>query len=195
MVADAAWREQVRAERPVLGRLVTALTPKPEASQGTRAWEVGAQGEVHVAEILNRCEHAYSLHDRQVPGTKANIDHVALGPAAVYVIDAKRYTGRVERRGDHLYVNGWKRTHLVEGVRRQVATVRQALAEHDVPVRGVLCFVGAEWPPLAPRLLPFADVVAMCPTRLSTLVAEPGPMTVARTMELARRLAVALPIA
>jgi len=39
-----------------------------------------------------------ALHDRRVPGTKANIDHVAVGAGAVWVIDAKRYQGLVEHR-------------------------------------------------------------------------------------------------
>jgi hypothetical protein len=34
-----------------------------------------------------------ALHDRRIPGTRANIDHIAVGPRGVFVIDAKKYTG------------------------------------------------------------------------------------------------------
>ncbi len=40
------------------------------------------------------------LHDRRIPGSKANIDHIVVGPAGVFAIDTKRYTGKIERR-DH----------------------------------------------------------------------------------------------
>jgi hypothetical protein len=46
-----------------------------------------------------------------------------------------------------LYVDGRDRSKLVEGVLGQIEVVRRALGEEfaDVPVRGVLCFVGCEW--------------------------------------------------
>ena len=193
---DAAWRAQVRADHPVLGRVAAALTPRPVVgveSQATRAWAVGSAGEQRVGELLNRCSAAYSLHDRGVPRTKANIDHIVLGPAAVYVVDAKRYTGRVEKRGERLYVAGRNRSRLLDGVRRQLEVVRAAVGDDGVPIEAVLCFVGAEWPLVFARPLRFGDVVGLWPDRLLELVATPGPMTVARTMELARRLAAALP--
>jgi hypothetical protein len=31
----------------------------------------------------------------QVPGSHANLDHLAIGPAGVFVIDSKRYRGRL----------------------------------------------------------------------------------------------------
>ena len=35
------------------------------------------------------------LHDRRIPGTRANIDHIAVASSAVWVIDAKRYNGKL----------------------------------------------------------------------------------------------------
>jgi hypothetical protein len=35
----------------------------------------------------------HGVHDRRVPGCKAIIDHIAVSPGGVYVIDAKKYTG------------------------------------------------------------------------------------------------------
>lgn len=35
-------------------------------------------------------------HDRRIPPTRANIDHIVIAPTGVYVIDAKNYTGRAQ---------------------------------------------------------------------------------------------------
>jgi Nuclease-related domain len=77
--AGAAWRLRFRASQP------------------TRAWADGARGERATAHRLRRLErHGYVvLHDLQVPGSRANVDHLAIGPAGVFVIDSKRYAGRL----------------------------------------------------------------------------------------------------
>ena len=43
------------------------------------------------------------LHDRAVPGGRANIDHIAVVPSGVWVIDTKHYRGRLEQRD----LGGW----------------------------------------------------------------------------------------
>jgi hypothetical protein len=70
----------------------TAWRLRFHASQPTRAWRDGARGERATARRLQRLkDHGYVvLHDLQVPGTHANIDHLAVGPAGVFVIDSKR---------------------------------------------------------------------------------------------------------
>ena len=108
VASDDAWRRSVRDEHPLVGRLASALTPKPTIgpeSRATAAWKQGATGELRVAEILDGLEGISTIHDRRVPGSKANIDHLAVGPAGVYVIDAKKYAGGVEKRN----VGGWFR--------------------------------------------------------------------------------------
>jgi hypothetical protein len=40
------------------------------------------------------------LHDLQVPGSQANLDHLAVGPAGVFVIDSKYYRGALQLGGD-----------------------------------------------------------------------------------------------
>jgi hypothetical protein len=116
---------------------------------------MSAAGARQVAEVLAPVPGIEVLHDRLVPRSTANIDHIAVGPAGVFVIDAKKYTGAVEVRNvgslfrldERLYVNGRDRSKLVEGVIGQIKVVRTALGEEfaDVPIRGVLCFVGCEW--------------------------------------------------
>jgi hypothetical protein len=67
-------------------------------SQPTRAWRDGARGERATARRLRRLEHhGYMvLHDLQVPGSQANLDHLAVGPAGVFVIDSKYYRGALQ---------------------------------------------------------------------------------------------------
>ena len=36
------------------------------------------------------------LHDLAVPRSRANLDHLAIGPGGVFVIDSKQYRGRLQ---------------------------------------------------------------------------------------------------
>ena len=81
----------------------------------------------------------------------ANIDHIAVAPSGVYVIDCKRYKGKIEVAEPlfgkaKLKINGRDRTKLIDGLQKQVAHVRAALANvgEDVSVEGCLCFVAPE---------------------------------------------------
>jgi len=156
---DAEWREDLRERRPVLGRIATALTPKPEIgpeSQPTQAWKIGAEGEQRVAEVLAEVVEIEVLHDRLMPRSRsANIDHIVVGPSGVFIIDAKKYKGKIETRDVggwlktdiRLYVNSRDRTKVVDGVLRQVDALKSVLDDSfpDVPIHGVLCFVGCDW--------------------------------------------------
>jgi hypothetical protein len=88
---------RIRTAHPRLGGLVLALSDDP---QSTTAWAVGARGEELLAKRLDGLveQGAITLHDRGIPGTQANIDHIAMAPSGVYVIDAKRYKGRPNLR-------------------------------------------------------------------------------------------------
>jgi hypothetical protein len=77
--------------------------------------------------------------------------------AGAWVVDAKAHRGALEvRRGggilrprtERLFIAGRDKTTLLDGLARQVETVRAALEAVDaaVPVRGALCFVGTELP-------------------------------------------------
>jgi hypothetical protein len=68
--------------------------PSPNAA----AWRRGAVGERRTARRLAALErHGWAvLHDLAVPGSTANIDHLAIGPGGVFVIDSKQYRGRLQ---------------------------------------------------------------------------------------------------
>jgi hypothetical protein len=145
--------EQARASRSRLASLF--LGPPAEAKRlatRQRRWAVGARGEQMLSEsLLRRCPDALLLHDRAMPGSRANIDHIAVAGSGVYVIDAKRYRGEIEVREPlfgkaKLMIAGRDRTRLVEGLRRQVGAVEAALADvaPGAPVHGCFCFLPPE---------------------------------------------------
>ncbi len=186
VIDDQERRGQRVEKRPLLGKVANALTPEvtitPE-SQATKAWAIGAAGEERVAEVLVGVPGIEVLHDRRVPGSKANIDHIVVGPAGVFVVDAKKYEGSIEvvdkgscRRTDwRLYVAGRDRTKLVDGVLGQVDVVRSVLGDEfaSVPVTGVLCFIEADWGWLM-RTKQIEGVTVLWPLKLPEHVAAAG---------------------
>jgi len=117
--------------------------------------DAGAVGERKVEAALDAIasDSIRVLHDRRIPGSSANIDHVVITPGAIWVIDAKRYTGRpllrveggiIRPRTESLKVGGRDRTNLVEGVLGQAARVCTVVSGN--PIRPALCFVDADWP-------------------------------------------------
>lgn len=178
-----ARQERVKTNHPRIGGFLLAVFDDP---QSTRAWSVGAEGERMLSEMLASVagESLRVLNDRRIPRTQANIDHLVVCPSGVFVVDAKRYRNarpelRVEGglfrpRTELLYVGGRDRTALVEGMRKQVALVRAAVADQpEVPVRGVLCFVDADWPVFGGSFTT-NDVAVLWPKKLKSLLTEPG---------------------
>ena len=65
-------------------------------------WLRGSAGEQATAALLDRLpRHRWTvLHDRALPGTRANVDHVVIGPTGVWVVDSKAYRAPLRvRRG------------------------------------------------------------------------------------------------
>jgi hypothetical protein len=59
------------------------------------AWRRGAAGERRTARLLAPLERRgwVVLHDLAIPGSRANLDHLVIGPGGVFVIDSKQYRG------------------------------------------------------------------------------------------------------
>jgi Nuclease-related domain len=68
--------------------------PSPDAI----AWRRGAAGERRTARLLQPLERRgwAVLHDLAVPGSRANLDHLVIGPGRVFAIDSKQYRGRLQ---------------------------------------------------------------------------------------------------
>jgi hypothetical protein len=148
----------IKTAHPILGRLALAIDPLPDRG---KPWEKGAIGEERFGTKLDELSRARAgkvlvLHDRRIPRTTANIDHIAVTPSGVWVIDAKRYTGKVDyvNKGGwftndfRLTVGGRDRTKVVLQVHKQLERMTAAMASSpyaDVALHGALCFVDAEW--------------------------------------------------
>jgi hypothetical protein len=154
------WRRRrnrearIRSRHPRIGGLLLALRGSPRHES---AFLHGADGEESVAKSLARGTAkggAIILHDRRMPRSLGNIDHLAIAPSSVYVIDSKDISGKVRVSrplfgASKLLVKGRNRSKLVDGLDRQVAAVRKALGDighADVPVVGVFCFTKADLP-------------------------------------------------
>lgn len=196
---------QVREQHKHLGGLILALTDDP---QSTKAWDKGAAGERVIGDSLDglRGEGFAVLHDRSIPGTRANIDHIVVSPAGVFVVDTKNWSGHVEQRDVggwfktdlRLYVGGRDRTNRIEGMTAQLEAVKDALAAsadwREVPVTGAFCFMSSEsWSLLDRRPLRFGDVYVLWGKALGKLIRAEGALTRAQVVEIERTLALALP--
>lgn len=177
------------ATLPVLKLLATP--------QHIEAWRSGADGERAVGARLDKLRPAgvLTLHDRRVPGRRANIDHIAVSPAGVFVIDTKNVAGKVTATRNSLRVAGRRRDGMLTGVQGQIAVVRRALGDQPLPagvVHGVLCFTRADlpWARHAPDGVPL-----LSPRALSRTLLRPGPLSPEQVERLATVLAERLPSA
>lgn len=198
-----AKREQYARER--LGSLGVFLARVIEKPQSTRVWRQGFRGEARTAERLAKHLEGSGvrlLHDRRVPRHgQANIDHIAIGPAGVLVIDTKTNKGKVKKdwrgglfapRRSVLLINGRDQTRLIGGVERQVGYVRGAVADDAVEVRGALCFPNVDGLPLFSHLS-VHNVVIDGPKPIAKLARRPGSLTSERVEQLWQQLGRAFP--
>jgi hypothetical protein len=190
---------RVRTKHPKLGGLILAIGDDP---QSTKAWDVGALGEERLGNRLNEIasDSLRVLHDRRIPGTRANVDHLAVTPTGVYVIDAKKYKGRpqlrveggiLRPRVEKLLVGTRDCTKVVDGVLKQVDLARSIVGD-DVPLHGVLCFVEADWPLLGGSFTT-RGVEALWPKKLYPKLKAAGPLSSDTIGDLHRQLASFLP--
>ena len=181
--------DRLRQKWGKLGGIAVALS---DEKQRTKAWATGAVGEERLGARLDSLVSASIavLHDRRIPGSKANIDHIAITAAGIWVIDAKRYEGRPELKieggilrpkVEKLLVGRRDCTKLVDGVLKQVDLVRDVVG--DVPVVGSLCFVEADWP-LIGGAFATRGMQVLWPKRLAKLLVESeGAVEVAAVRE------------
>lgn len=137
-MAGESAREAARRMREKAGRVEAAAD----------LWERGALGEEITARALAALpEDDWAvLHDVRWPGRRyANVDHVAIGPPGVFVIDSKNWSGRVSVKEHVLRQNGRSRETAVAGAADAGLAVAQLVT--SVPadkVHPVLCFVSGQ---------------------------------------------------
>jgi hypothetical protein len=185
-----------------LGTPGASARREAERRRDGRSWAIGAKGEeLMAASLAKRCPNAIVLHDRCVPRSRANIDHIAIAPSGVWVIDPKRYTGKIAVEKPFfgepkLRIKGRDRSKLIEGLSRQVTLVREAMLEiaPHVPVTGCLCFMSPEGF-LAEAQLPLVRTLIMngypllYPKRVATRLNAPGDLIPEQVHAIAAQLA------
>ena len=149
-------QDRVNERFPRAGKYLLRIFPEP---QSTKAWQAGAKGEIGAGLELEKLAPLYGfkvIHDRLIPGSKANIDHIAITRSGIFVIDAKNYSGKIrivdqagflETPNPILYVGGRNCTHLVTKMHYQVDIVQRVLRNRSIemPVTGVLAFYRGDW--------------------------------------------------
>lgn len=176
------------------------MVPEPRS---TTAWKTGAEGEKQLAARLDRLASpsVRLLHDRRIPGTRANVDHLVVTSNGVTIIDAKHYRDRPHLqvrhqlrgpRTEELYVGRRNCTKLVEGVLWQADRVRSALQQPGLSVGAMLCFVNADWP-LVGGAFTTRGVDVVWPRRAERLLRRGGLLHHTAVEALHRELARAFP--
>lgn len=89
---------------------------------------VGLQGERELAESLRLelGDNAYVIHDLDFG--KGNVDHVVVAPAGVFTVETKAILGRVETRGNRLFINGRDRSQHLKQAFAEAMVVSEYLA-------------------------------------------------------------------
>ena len=119
------------------------------------SWGIGAAGESKVGKRLEKLPGDYKVfHDRKIPGSKANIDHIVVGPTGVFAIETKNVAGKVAVVNGELQVAGRRKTYGEQAWREAVAVqgvLAPVLASLALDVRPILCFTKADLPDRAPE--------------------------------------------
>lgn len=115
----------------------------------------GAVGEYLLSQFLREQlgSQAIVLDDRKALDSDANIDHIVVAPSGVWVIDAKRWNGKIQFKnvggwfGNNyrLSVAGRDKTTDIEKIYSYVIPVANLLANPSIPIYPALAFVDPDW--------------------------------------------------
>jgi hypothetical protein len=170
-------------------------------------WLKGATGEYMMDGSLRKRlnEEAIVLTDRRVPGTKSNIDHIVIATSGVWIIDSKKWKGKIEYKAEsltsvnmHLFVGGKDYTSEVESIYGLVIPVAQLIEDRTVPIHAALVFIEGDWSTASlPRFLlgkPYLHegVYISPPKALVKMINVPGTLDAESISRLANKLDEAL---
>jgi hypothetical protein len=119
--------------------------PSPDAV----AWRRGAAGERRTARLMAALQrHGWAvLHDLAVPGSRANIDHLVIGPGGVFVIDSKQYRGRLHfDPSGRLWHGRYPLAPALRAVSFEADQAALVLTDPDVVVVPILAVHGTQVP-------------------------------------------------
>ena len=210
--ASAAAEGKRRKEKRVAdvrrryGDLAAVVAAEMAGRDTAATWGKGSEGENRLAAFVagEVGDAVIPLHDRLIPGTRGNIDHILVASTGVWVVDAKAYKGKVEkrdagpiwRRENEVYIAGRNCSDRAKGVEKQVAAVIAALKADPtlkgIDVHAALCFLESEWGLLD---FPFqvGNVWVLYPRALRKRLSKTGALSREVMERIARRLDLSLP--
>jgi hypothetical protein len=145
--AGSAAREQALAARAAQGKFKGFLARAFDVKTDERAWRIGAEGEEAVAAQIAKLGPEWRvLHAVRVGERGSDIDHVLIGPAGVFTVNAKHHpNASVWVGGDTFMVNG-QRVPYIRNSRHEGRRAARLLSEHvgfPIEVVGIVAVVGA----------------------------------------------------
>jgi hypothetical protein len=118
-------------------------------SQDARNWQRGARGERRTAGQLDRLtRHGWVIfHDLAVPDSRANVDHLLIGPAGVFLADSKNWRGRLAFAPDGtLWQGSYPLTATLATIGFEARAIAGALAVPGLAVEPLLVVHGSTIP-------------------------------------------------
>jgi hypothetical protein len=157
-------------------------------SQDARNWQRGARGERRTARQLDRlAEHGWVVfHDLAVPDSRANADHLIIGPAGVFLADSKNWRGHLAFAPDGtLWHGSYPLTATLATIGFEAKAIAGALAVPGLAVEPLLVVHGSS----IPWGEQFLGGVAILPAGrlVATLLALPTLLTDQQVTQLAQR--------
>lgn len=108
----------------------------------------GARGEEMTASELAHLPSTWTIFNGLILPDGRDIDHVAVGPQGIFVIETKHWRGTVEVVQNQLLANGRalpsSRSPILQ-VRRAVSGLAEALQLDPSMVQGMICFAGTQF--------------------------------------------------
>jgi Nuclease-related domain len=159
-------------------------------SRDAIAWRRGAVGERRTARLLGPLErYGWAvLHDLAIPGSRANLDHLVIGPGGVFVIDSKQYRGRLQLDpSGRLWHGRYLLTPTLQAVSFEADQAAVVLPDPGMAVVPIVAVHGAQvpWGNVVVDGVPVVSARRL-PSMLRQLPAVLGPERVAALADQAR---------
>jgi Nuclease-related domain len=157
-------------------------------SQDARNWQRGARGEQRTARQLARLtRHGWVVfHDLAVPDSRANADHLIIGPAGVFLVDSKSWRGHLAFAPDGtLWHGSYPLTATLATIGFEAQAITDALAVPGLAIEPLLVVHGST----IPWGEQYLGGVAVLPAErlVATLLALPPLLTDQQVTRLAGR--------
>lgn len=157
------------------------------ARQAT-AWETGAEREPAVARRLADLPAGFTvLQDLTLPDAHVRLDHLVISAGGLYLVDAKKYSGRLVYSKKMLWHGRFPIIDKLETLVWEAESLSEVIGADVVPV---MCFVDAVLPQ---PVMTLGSVIVCRTSVLHTVVrsthATMSTADVARVIDIARQLA------